>query len=1205
MSTTRRETAAARAALARRRQRGIFTPSPTTNIEHRQSLEGRPKSLPITKAAAEKDGTPPSSTPATTANSQSSRPPAKVQSTAQKANDRPRAASAPPQPSPAQHRQGSTPSKQRPTSLESKTNRHDSSPARNPSADRSVRFTTNGANTNSPQVVEEQDVVMEEPEPTILDEVLDAKCLSYGSSIVIRSQSSAQAYVSVRKKTRGDAARYLATMNGAEVFSISKQQCGDTTEDSVVRYGDAVALRSSTAQHRTLGVRKLSATEGTTYEVGFVRSTVSPAEQWTILRGDRVVLVGSVAVTNTNTEAKTGKTAAVRSGDPILLRNNWTGGLLALDSIDDDSLTLVTDSYDSDVIRTGSSSDKDPLSKIQHHDRILPTSRETFQFVNAVVPPCPQWVDDGSRRMYENGSYLLQSGRNDRNEETRLALFGPSYRDGRKSLQAPLKSGVHTQERILLDEVIGSLFGLEGNYVKFSCDAEESCFCVSEPGGMSFDTSLRNLVVRILSLSTAFVRARYFLSLHRPGYEYGFVVQAVYESVDELLQDHLVFAAEMEQLLRQDTEADAMTMNKLYVYIQSPLQRMAILEHVVTAIRERKGGSLLNALHELKTQVFPGDSVAQHVLESLLRGGSVPYFKMLDTWLESGVINDPFNEFMIETCECPDAVGGYDGDTWNGMFRIRSDHVLKCVLSSPVVQEQILLTGKYWNAVQLCQRTTADVPGSETLQQGKKDAMHVHRGMDAVALSAFVHSMYQNASQQLLRLLMGDFDAMKSLLTLKRFFLLHQGDFLVHLFDAAEDELTQELQDVSRGRLQQLLHMCIQLTEPDADDSHSALVPLGAAKPAGPLTAQMLRCSFAPDSLIDYLDALHGVSGGIDAREPKTPSRHAYGMASKEMTGIDAFSIRFDRIPFPTSLIISQTALSSYQLLFRHLFFAKYVERRLVGIWLDHQMMKQFQSLRRAMGPTYCLRQRMLHFMQNFIYYIMFEVIEPNWLEMEHSIIRKQRSNSNGGSQRTQTVDDIIRVHNEFLKLALAECLLTNRELVRTLTELMRTCLHFSDELKRFMEATKIVSESRRMHQVKENESGVLTKLYFCCISCTQADENQAVAKKKRSIIQRNLNDPTSTRGAPSKKVIRKAMTTQNEERTLRMQKQAARVEGELAEESYKRMISRYDEVFTENLSNFMKQLLSAAHEEYHSQKANLCIRLDYNGYVTRQMGLH
>lgn len=1047
MSTSRRDTAAARAALARRRQRGIFTPSPTNSSSSNtnalppqpSSLEGRrPQSLK-SKATTKKEELS-QQTQGSTAARLTENP---ARATASSNKDR----ASEPLPSQMQHAL---------TSINIKTTEPHGSPLRNQN-DRAVRFSTSNGTAAimaNETRLDEQPEFIEEPEPIVGDEVVDAKCLRFDSSIIIRSHSNVRSLVTVTKKTRGDAARYLASLNSglaAEVHNL--QLTRDGMGDDIVRYGDIVVFRSKEAQDRTLGVRKMSATEGITYEVGFFRSTVSLADQWTILRGGRVVLVGSSALSQDS--KKRGKTAAVRSGDPLLLRNNLTGGLLSLDSLDGDTLTLVTDSYDSDVNRTGNSSDKDPISKIQHHDRLLPSDRETFQIVQSNVPPCPYWVDEESGRMYENGSYLLQPGRNDRHEESKLALFGPPIRDGRKSLQAPVKSGVATQERILLDEVIGSLIGLEGHYILFKNDGEQPCYCLSDPSTcVSFDKSLRNLVNRVLPLSTAFVRVKAFQALHRPGYEYGFVVQAVFESVDEMLQDHLVFAAEMEQLQRQDTAADPMTMNKLNVYVQAPLRRMLVLEHVISSVQERKGGSLLNALHELKTRIFAGDDIAQEVLDVMLQKGSVPYFKMLDAWLESGLIDDPFGEFMIATSETLDAIRGYDGDSWNEMFRIRKEHVLDSCLSAASAQQQILLTGKYWNAVQLCYRTTADLKDSESLlQQNRSETPVSLSGMDAVALATHVHSKYHSASQQLLRLLMDDFQTMETLITLKRYFLLHQGDFLVHLFDAAEEELSKEQKDVSRGRVNQWMNTCIHLTEPNNEDTISVLSSVGAMKPAGPLKAQMIRCSFAPESLIDHLDALHAESGGIDAHEPKTPSRHLYGTTASEITGIEAFSIHFDRIPFPTSLILSQQALSKYQLLFRHLFFSKHVERRLVGIWLDHQMMKKFQSLRRAMGPTYCLRQRMLHFMQNFIYYMMFEVIEPKWLDMENSIRKKS-------SPETQTVDDIIYVHNKFLDAALTECLLTNRELVRTLTKLMRTCLLFSDQLKRFMEMTKIVSET-------------------------------------------------------------------------------------------------------------------------------------------------
>jgi gamma-tubulin complex component 2 len=155
--------------------------------------------------------------------------------------------------------------------------------------------------------------------------------------------------------------------------------------------------------------------------------------------------------------------------------------------------------------------------------------------------------------------------------------------------------------------------------------------------------------------------------------------------------------------------------------------------------------------------------------------------------------------------------------------------------------------------------------------------------------------------------------------------------------------------------------------------------------------------------------------------------------------------------------------------MFRHLFFAKHVERRLVGTWLDHQMIKEYSSLRKDMGKTYCLRQRMLHFMQNFVYYMMFEVIEPNFLSMESQLLGRETkgdgkysfANTKNDTSKQQTVDDVLRIHNDFVRRALKECLLTNWDLIRTLTKLMTTCLLFSDQMKLLMEATKIDEEQQ------------------------------------------------------------------------------------------------------------------------------------------------
>jgi len=58
------------------------------------------------------------------------------------------------------------------------------------------------------------------------------------------------------------------------------------------------------------------------------------------------------------------------------------------------------------------------------------------------------------------------------------------------------------------------------------------------------------------------------------------------------------------------------------------------------------------------------------------------------------------------------------------------------------------------------------------------------------------------------------------------------------------------------------------------------------------------------------------------------------------------------------------------------------VERQLCATWVNHQSTKEL-NLRAPFATSYCLRQRMMHFLQNFMYYIMVEVIEPNWHQLE------------------------------------------------------------------------------------------------------------------------------------------------------------------------------------------------------------------------------
>ncbi len=1118
--------------------------------------------------------------------------------------------------------------------------------------------------------------------PTEPDQ-LDATCLTYDSSVVVRITTDAVGIASV-SAVDGVAAPVTDVTNGksssqqppqsrhctaAVVVDGTGKGAGEqiltlrrahdvapSADANVVRYGDLISLQSPYARNKALGVRKAkrASSDGvndddaygggdnnaTGLQIGFYRTVRGQAERWEVLpsRGDgSYVEVGSDVATGTS--AKGGlasRRRAVRSGDPIVLRNVQTGGLLSLGGHDVAlassssarlaggrraiaNVTLVTSSYQTTAGGGGSTEgDRTLLDFLRHHDHVRPTPSETFRIIQASVPSCPAWLVDSAQpgaeaqdavaggRPFLDGTYLLHPGRDDDLPGGAIrSIFATNGAHPLKNQSGdPLaKQPVQVQEQILLDEVLGSLMGLEGRYVKATSSLsgtppdEQKDDIASEMHSFQFrlasysvvggavDASLRHMLNRILPLSSNFVLVNSFLSARLGRYEFGSVAHALAESMDALIQEYLAFATHMEALYMRPT---GLTLSKLLVHVQPSMRTMEALRRVCEVAESLKGGALLNAVSALMDAEFLGDSKAQEVLTYLLDAASVPYLSMLRGWLDNGSLSDPYGEFMIEQLPNEDSQanvpggGNTPGDNWFHWFSVRDEHIL-CSLSlmgreREVAVDKILTTGKYWNAIKFCNGSTtksATDASDEMKDEEEKISMQIDASewkfsISSIELSSYIDRSYRDAAMRLRQLVLGEYQLIDSLRVMKRYFLIDQGEFFVHFLDMAEAELLKEMKEVSRGRVQNWLSMSI--------------LPSGGTARASKLSAESfamdrymassLQASFATESLVDRLDDLYATGGGIRTQEARTPSRHLYGAMNRGLTGIEALTLDFQYVPFPVSLVLSHRAISSYQLLFRHLFFVKHVERRLVGTWLDHQSMKEFQSLRESLCPTFGLRQRMLHFIQNLVYYMMFEVIEPNWQTMENAISSgKKQSGKSGfgismatgqerGKDGDQTIDDILAMHNEFLRRTLKDCLLTNGDLIRTLTKLMTTCLLFSDQMNLFVETTQINEERDR------------------------------IAKEERQKRQHNISIVSK------RSRLRKTAKDQAAARKARWEAHTELLEGELNTDSYKRMISRFSQVFNNNLTDFMTQLRDSG------ECANLLSRLDFNGFVSSSLKL-
>jgi gamma-tubulin complex component 2 len=141
--------------------------------------------------------------------------------------------------------------------------------------------------------------------------------------------------------------------------------------------------------------------------------------------------------------------------------------------------------------------------------------------------------------------------------------------------------------------------------------------------------------------------------------------------------------------------------------------------------------------------------------------------------------------------------------------------------------------------------------------------------------------------------------------------------------------------------------------------------------------------------------------------------------STTKLTGSEAFTFDYN-VEWPLSLVISRKSLTKYQLIFRHLFLCKHVERQLGAAWSYHQSTREL-DLRRALASSYRVRQRMTHFLQNLEYYIMYEVLEPNWCTMEQNV------------RKASTIDEVLKYHSDFQDTCLTMMMLTDPNLVKVM----------------------------------------------------------------------------------------------------------------------------------------------------------------------------
>lgn len=248
---------------------------------------------------------------------------------------------------------------------------------------------------------------------------------------------------------------------------------------------------------------------------------------------------------------------------------------------------------------------------------------------------------------------------------------------------------------------------------------------------------------------------------------------------------------------------------------------------------------------------------------------------------------------------------------------------------------------------------------------------------------------------------------MGRLRSIKMYFLLHVGAFLNDFMDLAEAELAKPAKDIVLTRLQHLLELSVRTSAAASDPFKvRASCPQPGSSPPPPRSLSSVnrttyRARWRPPRSFTTLKSSTALAPASQMhhprqrRRPLCRSRYQRGARTVDaalaashvalfvwlVQGLDVFALEY-KVQWPLTIVLSRHTLTKYQLLFRHLFFCKHVERKLCNTWLSHQATKEL-DVRGVFTRWQTLRFRMWHLVHNLNDAMMTEGLEPRWHEME------------------------------------------------------------------------------------------------------------------------------------------------------------------------------------------------------------------------------
>ncbi|PFH60410.1 hypothetical protein XA68_11032 [Ophiocordyceps unilateralis] len=446
----------------------------------------------------------------------------------------------------------------------------------------------------------------------------------------------------------------------------------------------------------------------------------------------------------------------------------------------------------------------------------------------------------------------------------------------------------------------------------------------------------------------------------------GLLGQSLRSAMGGELRSYLTLIATLEgQIRRALTELDessprggigkaGVTLKRCVVWTREATMGLRLMCTMAEASEDKKGGQLMSLIHGFSSS--NGDPVVAAFAERLLRSFTGPFYNMLRHWIYDGELLDPYVEFFVkEQAPLDEATKKKGaGNAWEDKYEI-DERLIPTTMTQDFAQK-VFLIGKSLNFIR---HSCGD---SHWVECYSKAASKELRYGDTATLEAWIDEAYKTTMKRLMELMTDKFHLLDHLEALKKYILLGQGDFIALLMESLAANLDR---------------------------------PAGAQY-RHTLTAQLEHAIRGSNAQYDSAEVLRR----LDARMLQ--------LSHGDM-GWDCFTLEY-KMEAPADVVVTEWGKRQYLKVFNFLWRIKRVEFGLMTTWRKCMtgsrgvLQSRDATVQQAWKLTRGTLAEMIHFVGQLQYYILFEVIESSWGELQRRVRRDDC-----------TLDDVIRAHERYL----------------------------------------------------------------------------------------------------------------------------------------------------------------------------------------------